>query len=178
MSRPDSEAAAIDWSQETLSALVDHIETMHHERLREEFPRLALLARSAVEAEGNRRPELAEVRSVLAGLTAELEQHMHKEEMILFPAVRALDQGRMPNFPPQAIGGPIQVMLHEHDDADRDLKRLHELTGGYVVPEEAPALLRSLYDGLAWLEKDLEEHIREENDILFPRTLELARAAI
>ncbi len=96
-------------------------------------------------------------------LKAELTAHMFKEEQILFPMLRQ-GQGAM-------AGGPISVMMSEHDNAGAALARMRSLTDGYTVPAEACNTWRALWHGLDSLEQALHEHIHLENNILFPRAL-------
>ena len=156
--------AEVRWDQAPLGDLVEHILAAYHAPLREELPRLEAMARKVVDVHGDKQPEvLPELLSVYLGLKAELEQHMAKEEQILFPMIKS-GQGSMAT-------GPISVMEHEHDSAGNALKRLRELTDGYQVPEEACNTWRALWHGLAALEEALHQHIHLENNILFPRAL-------
>jgi len=156
--------AARRWDQAPLPDLIDHLLATYHRPLDEELPRLAQMARKVHEVHGSKDPALfAELLAVYLGLKAELDQHMMKEEQILFPMIRA-GQGAM-------AMGPIAVMEQEHVDAGSALARLRELTGGYAVPEEACNTWRALWHGLEALERDLHEHIHLENNVLFPRAL-------
>jgi regulator of cell morphogenesis and NO signaling len=93
-------------------------------------------------------------------MKAELDAHLMKEEMILFPMIRSGHPG---------AAGPIRVMLAEHDSAGQALEAMQNLTGGYAVPEGACNTWRALYYELAELERDLHQHIHLENNVLFPR---------
>ncbi len=68
-------------------------------------------------------------------------------------------------------GGPVRVMMMEHDNAGNALKRFRELTNNYNLPEEACNTWRALWYGLEALEESLHQHIHLENNILFPRAL-------
>lgn len=152
------------WNEAPLNDLIQHILTEYHAPLKEELPRLEAMSRKVVEVHGAKQPvKLPELLTVLRGLKAELDQHMVKEEQILFPMIQR-GQGAM-------TGGPISVMEHEHDSAGRALQRLRELTDGYEVPAEACNTWRALWHGLAALEDALHQHIHLENNILFPRAL-------
>ncbi len=160
---PD-DSSARSWEQAPLGELIQHILDTYHRSLREELPRLESMARKVVEVHGEKDPAgFAELLSVYLGLKTELEQHMLKEERILFPMIQR-GQGSMAN-------GPITVMEREHDSAGQALRRLSELTGGYQVPTEACNTWRALWHGLAALETSLHQHIHLENNILFPRAL-------
>jgi regulator of cell morphogenesis and NO signaling len=111
---------------------------------------------------------------VLSGLKQELESHLLKEEMVLFPLIRQMEAA--PHH--SGVRNPIRVMLMEHDNAGAALARLRELTGGYVPPADACNTFRACYGELEALEKDLHLHIHLENNILFPRALELEAVAV
>jgi regulator of cell morphogenesis and NO signaling len=152
------------WNQAPLGHLVEHILCTYHRPLREELPRLESMARRVFDVHRAKAPEmLSELLTVYVGLEDELEQHMAKEEQILFPMINE-GQGVMAD-------GPITAMEQEHDSVAAALGRLRELTNNYEVPEEACNTWRALWHGLAALEQSLHEHIHLENNILFPRAL-------
>ncbi len=154
----------VRWDQATLEELVDHILEAYHKPLREELPRLEALTRKVQKVHGDKDPEMfSELVNVFASLKDDLEQHMAKEEQILFPMIRA---GQGAN-----ASGPVSVMEEEHDAAGKALQRIRELTGDYNVPAEACDTWRALWHGLADLEPTMHRHIHLENNILFPRAL-------
>ena len=168
-----------DWNTSPLAELIAHIVTTHHEYLRREFPalqaRLDKVYRVYNDRYGSTLPGLPEV---FAGLRAELEMHMKKEELVLFPAIaeceRALSAGLPP--PPTPFGtvaNPIHMMEVEHESAGKALARIREITGDYSLPEYACVTYRALMSGLEEMERDLHLHIHLENNILFPRAHKL-----
>ena len=92
-----------------------------------------------------------------------VEEHLAKEEQILFPLIRG---GHGPK-----AQMPIRMMLQEHDDHGAALARTRALTNDLVPPMEACATWKALYLGLGELERDLHTHIHLENHVLFPRAL-------
>ncbi len=161
-----------DWSQESMSALADHILATHHAYLHEELPRLTELTNKVAEVHYERHPELRRVRDVFQGLRNELEQHMGKEEQILFPIIKQLDAGQAGAASHcGTVENPIRVMENEHDNAGKALATLRELTAGFVPPDDACETYRVMLDSLAQLEADLHLHIHKENNILFPRAI-------
>ena len=121
---------------------------------------------------------LGKLKATFEGLQAELTQHMMKEEMILFPVVRAMEAAEKgAAAPPAAPGGsvdnPIEVMEHEHESAGRALESMRRLTADYALPSDACNEYRVLYQQLEELEGDLHMHIHLENNILFPRASQL-----
>jgi hemerythrin-like domain-containing protein len=83
--------------------------------------------------------------------------HHAKEEDLLFPA---LERKGIPKE-----GGPIGVMLHEHDVGRRHVQRMEEaLTGAEAGDESARAALIENASGYVEL---LRGHIGKEDNILF-----------
>lgn len=175
------EAVDRDWASAKLQELVDHIVTRHHEYLKNELPllaeRLAKVFRIYNERYG---PTLIGLPEVFGELRSELEMHMRKEEQILFPAIVAAERavssvGKIPPLPFGSFANPITMMEHEHDSAGQALSRIREITGNFALPDYACTTYRALMSGLQELERDLHLHIHLENNILFPRALQLEK---
>ncbi len=170
-------SATKDWSSAKLENLIDHILAKHHAFLRAEFPRLGAMLAKVIEVHGQKHPEsLLPLGRLYSGLRKELEEHMWKEENILFPLIRQLEQAeKTPGAmrPGMPVGGPIDVMQMEHESAGEALRKMREVSSGFQAPADGCATYRALFDGFREFEADLHEHIHLENNILFPRALEL-----
>ncbi|MEO8496857.1 MAG: iron-sulfur cluster repair di-iron protein [Planctomycetota bacterium] len=170
----DDKQTTEDWLSAPLTDLCDHIEQTHHAYLKEELPRLTQMLAKVVAAHGESHPELATVQEVFASLRAEMEPHMFKEEKVLFPAIRQLEQSvDHPPFPFGTVANPIRMMEQEHDGAGYALSRIHTLTRDYEIPAGACNTYRAMLAGLHQLELDMHQHVHKENSILFPRAIEL-----
>lgn len=157
-----------------LSALADHIEATHHAYLTQELPRISGLLEKVVKAHGRTHPFLIELQQAFKPFRDELEQHMFKEERVLFPWIRQLDgvgEGSHGAQQRPVISGPISVMEAEHESAGEALEGFRHLTNNYQAPEDACGTFRALYDALATLERDMHQHVHLENNVLFPRAL-------
>jgi regulator of cell morphogenesis and NO signaling len=170
--RPSSDR---DWSGEPLGTLIGHIVATFHGPLREELPRLEAMAAKVAKVHGGREPRLIRVAAIVAELSADLQAHMQKEELVLFPAIEMLAAGA---GAPLHIDAPIEVMEHEHDHAGALIAALRETTGEYNPAEWACATMRALYHGLEELEGAMHVHVHLENNVLFPRARRLAGARI
>lgn len=160
------------WADATAAELAAHIEQTHHAYLKKELPSLLLLLRKVADRHGKTHPELAELVRVFEPFAADMFEHMAKEEHVLFPAIRAVEQSA------GATGGhgltaPIACMEHEHEEAGRALARMRELTHGFKPPEGACLSVVGALAALARLEDDLHRHVHKENHILFPRAQRL-----
>ncbi len=166
-----------DWPAETLTSVAANIVSMYHVYTREELQTLAPIAAKVLGVHGQRRPELAEVVTLLRDLTAEMLPHMLKEEQILFPYVTQLDQPLEQGHAPTPFFGtvknPVRMMMLEHERVGELLARLRAVTDGYNPPESACFSYRELYRRLAELELRTHEHIHVENNIYFPRAVDL-----
>ncbi len=173
---------AEDWSQGPLTALAAHIVEKHHAFTKTESSRLEELFAKVSAKHAARHPELALMQTTFREAAEELRNHMMKEEHILFPYLAAMEKAvtEKRNPPPAMFGtveNPIRMMTKEHDDAGEALRALHEASHGYAAPEDACVSYRELYRSLAAFEADMHTHIHLENNILFPRALEMEAAA-
>lgn len=141
--------------------LTRHIETRYHQRHREQLPSLAELAEKVETVHFGDADVPEGLAAILRRLIGEMEVHMKKEELILFPAIR---RGGMPG-----IEHPIAVMRADHDDHDHEVAGIRRLTQDLTLPEGACRTWAALYAGLAEFIADLAEHIRLENEVLFPQ---------
>lgn len=162
-----------DWTRSSLKDLIDHIVFYYHRPLQQQLPRVLQLAEKVAKVHGQNHPEMLEVYNILTTFSSQLELHMHKEEMILFPAISSIETGNgRVNF--GCAGGlemPISVMTHEHDDAGEALANLQKLTNNFAPPEDACNSFRVLLHALAEINDEMKQHVHKENNILFPRAL-------
>ena len=162
----------------SLPELITHILDTHHVFTKSEMVRLQLLGDKVLSAHGGNHPELIHLDELLSRLCDDLKPHMFKEEQVLFPYIagmaEAADQKRAVPFAPfGTVKNPIRMMMMEHDTAGQILRELRVLTSDYKVPSDACISYQTLYQALENFEKDLHQHIHLENNILFPKALEL-----
>ncbi len=171
--------AAERFTEYSLEDLVDHILETHHAYTRTEMIQLTPLMEKVAERHGETHPSLMILKHLTGVLFTDLDSHMRKEEAILFPYVRELaSRGNSPSAgdpPLGSVRGPIQVMSAEHDRAGEVLKRMRTVTADYDLPDWACPSFTALFARLEALERDLHQHIHLENNILFPKALELER---
>lgn len=171
-----------DWRKEKLSQLIEHIVATHHAYCKGELPRLAGLAARVVNRHGGTNPELALIRSKVAELAEELAEHLADEEIFVFPMVANLEQRNKrltlnADQTPSSVGNSIALLIQDHDHAGVLLAEIRSLSRDFTVPGYACTSFRALYDGLRQFEEDLHRHVHLENNILFPRALELDAAS-
>ena len=173
----DQSAADVDPDHLSLHDLVEHIKSGHHAYLRQELPMLGQMLARVVEAHGATHPSLGALAKVFAAFQEELAAHMHKEEFVLFPMIEHLESsGQSQMFHCGNLHNPIGVMEQEHESAGDALQRMRHLTNDYTPPADACATWRALLAGLLALEADMHQHVHKENNILFPKAMELEAA--
>ena len=171
-----------DWYAAPLDELVEHIVATHHSYVRTALPRLRSLISKVLNAHRESHGDmLTRVQAYVGALDSELSSHMMKEEQVLFPYIVALESHHRegtarPQAPFGTIRNPVRQMEHEHETAGNALTGLREVTGDYSLPGDACPTFEALYQELESFEGDLHQHIHLENNILFPRAIELESA--
>jgi regulator of cell morphogenesis and NO signaling len=166
----------------TATELIVYILDKHHVFTKGEMARLEPLADKVVGAHGENHSELLALRDLMRQLFEDLRPHMFKEEQILFPFIITLDKARQENrhapFAPfGTVNNPIRMMLMEHDTAGDLLREMRKLSSDYKVPADACVSFKTFYEALEAFERDLHQHIHLENNLLFPKAIELEEMA-
>lgn len=170
-------------TSESLRAMSTRIVETHHTYLRREMPRLEAIIAKMTANHGEERPALFQIQQLLQDLQDDLFSHLAKEEQVLFPFIQGLEDslengGPAPHGCFPSVRFPVRMMFLEHDRAQNILKELRAVTGNYNPPKGSSCdCATKFYQGLADLEADLLEHIRVENETLFPRAIELEERA-
>ena len=77
----------VDWQAAPLSALIDHILTTHHAYMKAQLPRLDGMLQKILSKHGDRHGDvLRPMAETFRPMREELENHLMKEELILFPS--------------------------------------------------------------------------------------------
>lgn len=178
----DNQAAdAGDWKAKPLGELTTYIVAEHHGYVRRETPRIQGLLTKVAARHGETHPEIAQIVELFSAIGQELSTHMLKEEQVLFPYVERMEAAFLAGQPISVaffgtVKRPIANMVAEHDDAGALLAQIRTLANGYTAPAGACPTFLALYRGLEEFERDLHHHIHLENNILFPRAIEVEQA--
>lgn len=171
-----------EWQKATLADLAKHIVAKHHEYVRQEIWRLIPLSAKVAGAHGKGHPELWKIQTSFQVLAEELTAHLMKEEDVLFPYIEQLELAATSGGRPEAspfgtVKNPVRLMMMEHDSTNELLQRMRQVSKNYTLPTDACMSFQMLYHALQEFEADLHRHIHLENNILFPRAVELEAAA-
>lgn len=169
-----------DFNSWDLDFLSDYIMNTHHKYVVEASALVIQYSDRVATVHGHHYTQVVEINQLFHALAAELKSHMHKEEMILFPFIKALAAANKNGTPLArpgfgSIQNPINMMEQEHEGAGDIIKRIAELTNSFVPPAEACNTFRALYAKLEEFQNDLFQHIHLENNILFPKAIEMEK---
>lgn len=164
----------IDFNALSLTALADYIVRTHHAHVKFNMPQIYKYVLRVATKHGERFPYMKEVFQLFSGIQEEMNQHMLKEERILFPCIKELEANGAQDAPLNSYTGPINIMEEEHDRAGRLMQQIRALTNNYTAPESACTTFRLRLASLQDLEADLHQHVYLEISILFPKAISLS----
>ena len=150
--------------------LIDFIEQNYHTSTRSSIVTLRYLLDKVCAAHSAEHPEVEIIKKEFDALADELIDHMKKEELVLFPALRerAYASATHEIFLSD-LHQPIAAMEHEHQHAGDHLKRIRNLSHHYTPPADACPTYLLTYQKLEAFDRELIQHIHLENNILFKR---------
>lgn len=170
----------IDFNAWELDLLADYIEKTHHRYVVSKIEEIKPFLNKVVRVHGEHNPELKEIELLFNQSSQELTQHMQKEERVLFPFIRnmvaaKLDKKPMQQPPFGTVENPISMMKHEHQNEGERFEKIAELADNYNSPSHACNTYRVTFALLKEFEDNLHQHIHLENNILFPKAIELEK---
>lgn len=161
----DEERLYVDWTAESPAALADYIFKTHHTFLERELPKVGADLAKVISVHGPNHPELMELGRIYGLLRSELEGHLRKEEVLVFPLLKDLGPH---DAPPAELLELLEQLETEHDGAGSALHAIRGITSNYQTPTDACVTYSSLYRGLQALEADVHRHVHLENNVLIP----------
>lgn len=158
--------------------LITYIVNVHHRYVREAIPPLLAHTQKVAAVHGERHPEVVAIAQHFETVAKDMMAHMMKEEHVLFPYIAQLVKvkrgGEVLGNPPfGTVQNPIRMMEAEHQAAGDELAEVRMLTNNYVPPEDACMTYRVSFKELQQFEEDLHRHVHLENNILFPKAMEI-----
>lgn len=158
-----------------LDELADYIEKRHHSYVSENIPFLQVKLQKLCDVHGDKHPELFRIKDLFDGAAENLNAHMKKEELILFPHIRKMVKIKKDNLTMKDELGRareiINVMHKEHSTEGERFEEISKLSSSYTCPPDGCNTYQVTYQSLKDFEKDLHRHIHLENNILFKKAL-------
>lgn len=162
----------------SLQELSNYIVKRHHGYVHESIPILKKNLEKVCQVHGEHHPELFEINELFSSSAGNLTMHMQKEELMLFPFIQRLESAKKSNSPiPRSpfgkVSNPISMMMEEHQLEGDRFDEISKLSNNYRPPEDACSTYEVTFKQLKDFEDDLHRHIHLENNILFPKAIEL-----
>lgn len=163
-----------DWN---LDFLADYIVNTHHSYVKKVIPDLRNYSEKVAKVHGGHHPELLQINQLVQEVCDEMSEHMVKEETVLFPYVKHLadTQGKVKFDGLETVEEPIDIAVTEHEVVGGNMEQIRELSHNYELPEDACASYSYLFKTLDEFEDDLHIHVHLENNILFPKALDIEK---
>ena len=161
-----------DFNAMSLTQLADFIVRVHHTYVKFNLPQIFSYVHRVASKHGHKHPEMIEVFELVAVLRKEMEEHMMKEEQILFPRIKQLEVKQTLESLKQ-LESPIGAMEDDHELVGGVTQKIRELTENYTPPVDACTTYKLALASLQAFETDLHQHVHLENNILFPKAIEL-----
>ena len=163
-----------------LDQLADHVETVHHRYVEERGPILKNNLAKLCEEHGEAHPELYTIQDEFDTCLGAMAMHMKKEELLLFPFVRKLARSARTGEPIKAarfgsVENPVKAMMEDHNDEGARFRRMRAVSDNFTVPADGSPLYASTFNMLKEFEHDLHRHVHLENNIMFPRAIEMEK---
>ncbi|MCQ4034195.1 iron-sulfur cluster repair di-iron protein [Kaistella montana] len=179
-SLPKTDASGIDFNNFPIDLLADYVEKTHHRYVEEKTPILQQFLDKLCKVHGDRHPELFEINAIFNESARDLAAHMKKEELVLFPFIKQMVKAKIsgedvlqPHF--GTVENPVNMMMHEHTTEGERFEKIAQLTNNYIPPADACNTYRVTFAMLQDFENDLHKHIHLENNILFPKSIQLEK---
>ncbi|WP_291063756.1 MULTISPECIES: iron-sulfur cluster repair di-iron protein [unclassified Empedobacter] len=177
---PNQSNNNIDFKSWPLDLLVEYVEKTHHAYVEEKTPILLAFLDKLCKVHGERHPELFEINKLFNETAQELSAHLKKEELILFPFIKKMANAKRKGSTIEApafgtIENPVHMMEHEHTTEGDRVAKISALSNQYTPPADGCNTYKVAYAMLQEFENDLHTHIHIENNILFPKSIELEK---
>jgi regulator of cell morphogenesis and NO signaling len=165
----DSIDSEVDWQKRPMTELIDYVVNKHHSFMKQELPITDKLLNKILKVHYIDNGELlSKLNKLFSNLKVEIEEHLIKEEELLFPLIKKYED----NPSEEGLSKVLQIMSEtedEHENAGDILKEMRRITKGYIVPETGCSSFERTYQKMQEIEADLFKHIHLENNILFER---------
>lgn len=163
-----------------LEELVEYISETYHDYLKELIFSLEVHLGTLQKIDTIKHPTVTSIRNCVQELKIVLEQHVSREENILFPFITKLTKNNKSlNLEPEIFSGHlIKKIKMEHARISEILNKIRKLSHNYSPPANSSAALKLCYAQLFNLEQDIYKHIFVEENILFPKLLDFEKKKI
>ena len=162
-----------------IEVLVEYLRKKHYYFVCQQLPFLSKMI-SGISPEDNYKDLMNDLNLMFPLFVDDFVHHIHEEENNLFKRISLLHQIEKGQY---SLGDALKILENkpmdhladEHEAHDDEMEGIRKLTDNYLLQEDAAIPIRVLYHHLEIFEKELIIHARIENDLLFPKVIELEK---
>ncbi|MBK5213858.1 MAG: DUF542 domain-containing protein [Flavobacteriaceae bacterium] len=175
--------SSIDYNKWDIDFLIDFIINIHHRYVAEIDPEIHEYMQKVAEVHAAKHFEVIDVTRGFIKISSELKQHLRKEETVLFPYIKKMSEAKrsMLTLPHPSFGSVanlLQMLEREHNNIIYEMKEIELSSNNFAIPEDADAIFRRAYTILRAFLDELQLHIHLENNVLFPKVIEMEKELI
>jgi len=165
-----------------IEVLVEYLKNKHYYFVRQELPFLSNLI-TGIKVNKKFEALLSDLRIMFPLFVHDFIHHIHEEESRLFKRIELLqdiEDNRFSLLDAITIieREPICMLADQHEVHDDEMQGIRKLTTDYFLEEDAPLEIKVLYHELQNFERELLVHAKIEDEILFPKAVELEVEAL
>lgn len=158
--------------------LADYIINIHHTYIKESTGPLVAYAHKIAEVHGAHHPEVIKIASIFDKIAKDLVAHLRDEEEVFFPAIKRVHAAGKDDKAPDekdmdTIRDSIRKLTQEHEEVGEAIHTIRSLARDYAIPADVCNTFVVTYQKFREFEDDLHKHVHLENNILFPKALDL-----
>lgn len=176
----DKSEGFVDYESWPLDLLADYIVKTHHRYSEKQIPVIKPYLAKIADVHGNRHPELFEIRDTFNQVAGKIAAHTKKEEIMVFPFIKRMANAKetgseFKNPKAKTVEDPVNMLKEEHDDQGEAFRKIAQLSNNFTMPADGCNTYRVSFGLLKEFQQDLFKHIHLENNILFPKAIELEK---
>lgn len=165
-----------------IELLVAYLKKKHYFFVRQELPFLSNMV-SGIQPEPAFAPLMADLRIMFPLFVEDFIHHIHEEESRLFKRIELLQDIEDGHFQVRDAltileKEPIIHLAEHHEIHDDEMEGIRKLTQDYFLEPTAPLAMKVLYHELQNFEKELSIHAKIEDELLFPKAVQLEKEAL
>lgn len=165
-----------------IEVLVAYLKKKHYYFVRQELPFLSNLI-SGITPEQEYLALMTDLRIMFPLFVDDFIHHIHEEESRLFKRIEMLQDIEEDRFSLNDAltileRDPIHLLAEVHEIHEDEMSGIRRLTFDYTLPLDAPLTMKVLFHELQNFERELIIHTQIEDELLFPKAVELEREAV
>lgn len=169
---------SVHFSEWKIGFLIDYILNVHHAYMHLALASIESFLVSFIENHKRKYPEINKILFLFRELSVLLQTHSRHEEEIIFPYIRQIESTHRRketygNLFVRTLRKPLSNIEKEHEVIMSILKEIKALTNDYSCPLNACADQSAIYHKLEEFHEDMIQHTHLEDDILFPKAIEM-----